>query len=139
MSADCSSVEIEAERIELGLGSPGIRTNIYVSRYWTKVAPSVLDATRSDISPGTGFFVTRGRNYETGHFSQTAAGCPVFSEAVRDTTLNLRITHKTFICEFSLFHRRLKNFLRVTMLQKRLNNIAILHVYQDIAKDLDFE
>jgi len=28
----------------------------------------------------------------------------LFSEAVRDTTLNLRITHKTFICEFSLFH-----------------------------------
>lgn len=50
-------------------------TDVYVSRYWTKVAPSVLDATRSDISPGTGFFVTRGRNYETGHFSQTAAGC----------------------------------------------------------------
>lgn len=28
----------------------------------------------------------------------------LFSEAVRDMTLNLRITHKTFICEFSLFH-----------------------------------
>lgn len=28
----------------------------------------------------------------------------LFSEAARDMTLNLRITHKTFICEFSLFH-----------------------------------
>lgn len=28
----------------------------------------------------------------------------LFSEVVRDITLNLRITHKTFICEFSLFH-----------------------------------
>lgn len=35
------------------------------------------------------------------HFAMLAV---LFSEAVRDMTLNLRITHKTFICEFSLFH-----------------------------------
>lgn len=58
-----------------GWVSLAAHTDVYVSRYWTKVAPSVLDATRSDISPGTGFFATKGRNYETGHFSQTAAGC----------------------------------------------------------------
>jgi len=87
MSADCSSVEIGAERIErTGVFAQiylsaldgfrwAVYTDVYVSRYWTKVAPSVLDATRSDISPGTGFFVTRGRNYETGHFSRAAAGC----------------------------------------------------------------
>lgn len=65
--------------IHSGLGFRACRvyTDVYVSRYWTKVAPSVLDATRSDISSGTLDFSLRerGRNYETGHFSQTAAGC----------------------------------------------------------------
>lgn len=35
-------------------------TDVYVSRYWTKVAPSVLDATRSDLSAGTDFSVREG-------------------------------------------------------------------------------
>lgn len=76
--ADCSSVEIGVKRIErdiprgeqkrgrfprhranisihsgLGFRACRVYTDVYVSRYWTKVAPSVLDATRSDISSGT--------------------------------------------------------------------------------------
>ncbi|KYN50578.1 hypothetical protein ALC57_08606, partial [Trachymyrmex cornetzi] len=35
--------------------------------------------------------------------------------------------------------RRLKTYLRATMLQKRLNNIAILNIYRDIAQNLDLE
>jgi len=73
-----------------------VYTDVYVSRYWTKVAPSVLDATRSDISPGTGFFVTRGRNYETGHFSRAAAGC-------RNTKSALPLPrHLSFLLSLSL-------------------------------------
>lgn len=37
-----------------------VYTDVYVSRYWTKVAPSVLDATRSDLSVGTDFSVREG-------------------------------------------------------------------------------
>lgn len=37
-----------------------VYTDVYVSRYWTKVAPSVLDATRSDLSPGADFSVRKG-------------------------------------------------------------------------------
>jgi len=44
----------------------------------------------------------------------------VFSEAVRDTTLNLRITHKTFICEFSLFHSTIRYYLKRNLSGLRL-------------------
>lgn len=35
--------------------------------------------------------------------------------------------------------RRLKNYLRTTMLQDRLNHVAILHIYSDITDKLDME
>ncbi|EFN62610.1 hypothetical protein EAG_00420, partial [Camponotus floridanus] len=35
--------------------------------------------------------------------------------------------------------RRLKNYLRTTMLQDRLNHVAILHIYNDITDKLDIE
>ncbi|KYN35423.1 hypothetical protein ALC56_10258 [Trachymyrmex septentrionalis] len=37
MSTDCSSVEIGAERIGLGLDSPGIRTNISIYSGWVSL------------------------------------------------------------------------------------------------------
>ncbi|XP_033231664.1 uncharacterized protein LOC117182668 [Belonocnema kinseyi] len=35
--------------------------------------------------------------------------------------------------------RRLKNYLRTTLLQDRLNNIAVLHIYHDVVDKLDNE
>lgn len=35
--------------------------------------------------------------------------------------------------------RRLKNYLRSTMLQDRLNDIALIHIHQDMAEELDLD
>lgn len=61
----------------LGFRARPVYTDVYVSRYWTKVAPSVLDATRSDISSGTPDFSLREEGETTRRviFPQTAAGC----------------------------------------------------------------
>lgn len=100
---DCSSVEIGVKRIERDIRGRGrtergrfplvSRKYIYPLRTWVsrllciygRLRIALLDKSctigfRRDaiwyIVEDAGFFVTRrGRNYETGHFSQTAAGC----------------------------------------------------------------
>lgn len=47
-------------RVERRFSRGPVYTDVYVSRYWTKVAPSVLDVTRSDLSPGADFSVQEG-------------------------------------------------------------------------------
>ena len=61
-------------------------------------------------------------------------------EFVRLVRMLIKIPGSSYSNEqsFSVL-RRLKTYLRSAMLQDRLNNIAILHVYRDITDTLDLE
>lgn len=63
---------------------------------------------------------------------------PLFSQLTKLVKLLLTLPGSSCTNERSFSRlRRLKNYLRSTMLQDRLNDISILNIYSDIANDID--
>lgn len=63
---------------------------------------------------------------------------PQLEELVKLLKIVLTIPVTTCTCERSFSAlRRLKTYLRSTLISQRLNNISILHIHQDIADSLD--